>query len=109
MTELTSKSCIPCSSGALPLAETDRRAMLEQLSDHWRIVEGHHLERSYLFADFKQALAFTNQLGALAEAEGHHPDIHLSWGKVLVTIWTHKIDGLTQSDFVLAAKIDALA
>jgi 4a-hydroxytetrahydrobiopterin dehydratase len=74
----------------------------------WNVVDGHHLEREFAFPNFQQALDFTNQVGALAEAEGHHPDIYLAWGKVGIKIWTHKIDGLTESDFVLAAKIDGL-
>jgi 4a-hydroxytetrahydrobiopterin dehydratase len=72
----------------------------------WRVVNEHHLERTFTFPNFRTALAFTNRVGELAEQQGHHPDIHLAWGKVTVTIWTHKIDGLTESDFVLAAKID---
>ena len=73
----------------------------------WQVVDGHHLEKTYRFADFGEALAFTNRIGAVAERQGHHPDIHLTWGKVGVSIWTHKIDGLTESDFILAAKFDA--
>jgi 4a-hydroxytetrahydrobiopterin dehydratase len=78
------------------------------LGGGWEIVGEHHLEKGYAFPDFAGALDFTNRVGAIAEQQGHHPDILLSWGKVRVTIWTHKIDGLTRSDFVLAAKIDAL-
>lgn len=74
----------------------------------WDIVDEHHLERQFSFPDFQSALDFTNAVGALAEAEGHHPDIYLAWGKVGIKIWTHKINGLTTSDFVLAAKIDGL-
>lgn len=80
----------------------------EQLEGDWTLVDEHHLEKTFTFSNFRQALDFTNQVGALAEAEGHHPDIHLAWGKVKLTIWTHKIDGLTESDFILAAKVDAL-
>lgn len=72
------------------------------------MVDGHHVEREFSFPNFVQALAFTNKVGELAETEGHHPDIYLAWGKVGIKIWTHKIDGLTESDFVLAAKIDRL-
>ncbi len=72
----------------------------------WRVVDGHHLEKSYEFPDFRQALDFTNQDGELAEEQNHHPDLFLAWGKVKVSIWTHKIDGLTESDFVFAAKAD---
>lgn len=81
---------------------------LKQLGGGWKVVEEHHLEKEYLFSDFKQALAFVNRAGAIAEEEGHHPDMLLSYGKVKVQIWTHKIDGLTESDFILAAKYDNL-
>lgn len=82
--------------------------LLKGLGRAWRVVKGHHLEKEFKFKDFKQALAFTNRVGALAEEQGHHPDIHLAWGKVRVTIWTHAIDGLTENDFVLAAKIEGI-
>jgi len=72
------------------------------------VINNHHLERHFKFPDFKTALDFVNKVGDVAEEQGHHPDIHLSWGKVHVTIWTHKIDGLTESDFIFAAKIDRL-
>lgn len=75
----------------------------------WNVVDGHHLEKSWSFPDFASGLAFTNKVGALAEAEGHHPDIHLAWGKVRLTLWTHTVDGLTSRDYDLAAKIDALS
>jgi 4a-hydroxytetrahydrobiopterin dehydratase len=74
----------------------------------WRVVDDHHLDKEYRFPDFVAALAFVNRVGEEAERQAHHPDLHLAWGKVRVTIWTHKIDGLTESDFVLAAKIDRL-
>ncbi len=108
MSDLASKQCIPCRGGVPPLAGTEREALLKELGNGWRAVEGHHLEKEYSFPDFKSALAFTNRVGELAEREGHHPDIYLAWGKVRITIFTHKIDGLTESDFVLAAKIERL-
>jgi 4a-hydroxytetrahydrobiopterin dehydratase len=74
--------------------------------ENWHVISGHHIEREFKFLDFKTALNFTNKVGAIAEEQGHHPDIYLAWGKVAVKIWTHKIDGLTESDFILAAKID---
>ncbi|HNA61976.1 MAG TPA: 4a-hydroxytetrahydrobiopterin dehydratase [Rhabdochlamydiaceae bacterium] len=80
----------------------------KELKPGWKVVDEHHLEKEYRFADFKSALAFTNRVGVLAEEEGHHPDILLSWGKVVIQLWTHKINGLSESDFILAAKIDAL-
>ena len=82
--------------------------LTEELGGGWRVVAEHHLEKEYLFKNFRQALAFTNRVGELAEAQGHHPDIYLGWGKVKLTIWTHKVNGLTESDFVLAAKADKL-
>ena len=84
----------------------EAQRFLERLDDAWQVVETHHLERDYDFPDFMSALEFTNEIGTIAEEQGHHPDIHLSWGRVGVEIWTHKIDGLTESDFVLAAKFD---
>jgi len=72
------------------------------------VVDEQHLEKEYRFKDFRTALTFTNRIGELAEAQGHHPDIYLSWGKVRLAIWTHKINGLTESDFILAAKADIL-
>ncbi|MDH3298338.1 MAG: 4a-hydroxytetrahydrobiopterin dehydratase [Gemmatimonadota bacterium] len=106
MTDLAAKTCVPCHGGVPPLSGDALASLLSQLDGDWRVVEGHHLRREYSFADFASALAFTNQVGALAEAEGHHPDVHLAWGRVAIDIWTHKIDGLTESDFVLAAKIE---
>lgn len=81
---------------------------LKELKQGWKVVDEHHLEKEYRFTDFKSALAFTNRVGGLAEEEGHHPDILLSWGKVVIQLWTHKINGLSESDFILASKIDAL-
>jgi 4a-hydroxytetrahydrobiopterin dehydratase len=78
------------------------------LDSAWQVAGEHHLQREFNFKDFRDALTFTNRVGELAEEQGHHPDIFLTWGKAKVTIWTHKIDGLTESDFILAAKIDSL-
>ena len=107
MSELAEKSCVPCRGGVPPLGGAELSILTAQVAG-WSVVGDHHLEREFGFTDFKNALDFTNRVGALAEAEGHHPDIYLAWGKVGVKIWTHKIDGLTESDFVLAAKIDRL-
>jgi 4a-hydroxytetrahydrobiopterin dehydratase len=102
---LAEKDCIPCrgDTPALPTVEIDR--LLTELRG-WQVIRGHHLTKEYTFDDFAQALAFTNQVGAIAEEQGHHPDIHLAWGRVRLEIWTHAIDGLTESDFILAAKVD---
>ena len=107
MSELAEKTCIPCRGGVPPLTTDQIRPLQPQVRE-WKVVNGHHLERQFAFPDFKSALAFVDHVGALAEEQGHHPDIFLAWGKVGVTIWTHKIDGLTESDFILAAKIDRL-
>jgi 4a-hydroxytetrahydrobiopterin dehydratase len=105
---LASEKCEPCHGGVPKLETADIDELLEKLGDAgWRVIAGHHLEREFTFADFAQALAFTNAIGAVAEEEGHHPDIHLGWGRVKVEIWTHAVDGLTRADFVLAAKLDA--
>ncbi len=105
---MAEKECLPCKGGMPPLGGKALSDLSAQLGGGWKAVNGHHLEKEYKFKDFREALAFTNKVGALAEAQGHHPDIYLAWGKVKLTIWTHKIDGLTESDFVLAAKADAL-
>jgi 4a-hydroxytetrahydrobiopterin dehydratase len=108
MSALAEKDCIPCKGGVAALKGTDLSNLAGQLKPGWRVVQEHHLEKEYTFDDFREALAFTNKVGELAEAQGHHPDIYLSWGKVKLVIWTHKIDGLTESDFILAAKADEL-
>ena len=109
MSGLAQKECVPCKGGVPPLNADQRAPLLKELGGGWEVVDGHHLEKRYTFPDFRQALAFTNRVGELAEAQGHHPDIHLAWGQVRLTIWTHKIDGLTESDFVFAAKAERLA
>jgi 4a-hydroxytetrahydrobiopterin dehydratase len=108
MSDLAQKQCVACKGGVPPLAGNDLALLKEQLDTGWRIVNEHHLEREFKFPDFRLALEFTNRVGALAEAQNHHPDIYLAWGKVKLTLWTHKIDGLTESDFVFAAKVDQL-
>jgi len=108
MSELASRECVPCKGGVPPLEGETLRVLLRLLGGGWRTVHDHHLEKEFVFPDFRSALEFTDDIGELSERQGHHPDIHLAWGKVRVEIWTHKIDGLTESDFVLAAKIDQL-
>ena len=104
--ELAAEECVPCRGGVPPLQGEALHVLSTRLGPGWVVHAEHHLEKEFGFPDFAEALAFTNRAGAVAEAEGHHPDILLAWGRVVVTIWTHKIDGLTRSDFVLAAKID---
>ena len=104
--DLASKQCIPCKGNTPRLKGESLEKLHHQLDDGWTIVDEHHLEREYKFKNFRQALDFTNRVGELAEQQGHHPDIYLSWGRVKLVIWTHKINGLTESDFIFAAKVD---
>jgi 4a-hydroxytetrahydrobiopterin dehydratase len=104
---LSARHCVPCRGGVPPL-QGEALEKMKALLPGWDVVDEHHLWKSFRFADFRTALDFVNRAGGVAEAEGHHPDLFLSWGKVDVKIWTHKIDGLTESDFVLAAKIGEL-
>ena len=108
MSELAKMECVPCRGDVPALKGEDLKLIQERLGGGWNVVEEHHLQREFTFADFATALAFTNAIGAIAEQQGHHPDICLGWGYVKVTIYTHKIDGLTESDFILAAKFSAL-
>ena len=104
--ELADNKCVACRGGTPPMERARIDDMLTQLADGWELNDAGHLERLYKFEDFAGALAFVNKVGAIAEAEGHHPDIYLAWGKCNVEIWTHKIKGLTESDFFMAAKAD---
>ncbi|HWV98877.1 MAG TPA: 4a-hydroxytetrahydrobiopterin dehydratase [Candidatus Acidoferrum sp.] len=108
MTALDEKECVPCKGDVPPLKGEELARMARQLGAAWQVLNEHHLEREYKFKNFRDALDFTNKVGELAEAQGHHPDIYLAWGKVKLTLWTHKIDGLTESDFIFAAKADKL-
>ncbi|MGH9327848.1 MAG: 4a-hydroxytetrahydrobiopterin dehydratase [Terriglobia bacterium] len=107
MSTLASKTCVPCRGGVPPLAGAELQNLLSQVRD-WRLMEERYLQKAYAFPDFMKALAFVNRVGELAEQQGHHPDLFLTWGKVEIKIWTHKINGLSESDFILAAKIDEL-
>jgi 4a-hydroxytetrahydrobiopterin dehydratase len=103
---LADNKCVPCRGGVPPMERSKAEEMLKQLDRGWQLNKDGHLERLYTFKDFAQALEFVNKVGAVAEAEAHHPDLYLTWGKCKVEIWTHKISGLTESDFYLAAKVD---
>ena len=107
MSELASRECVPCRGGVPPLKGEQLQKLSGELSE-WSVVSEHHLRKVFKLRDFGEALAFVNRVGGLAEEQGHHPDICFGWGRVEITIWTHKIDGLTESDFILAAKIDRL-
>ena len=107
MADLAERECVPCRGGVPPMKGEEIEKLLQQL-EGWQVIDEHHLQKIYRFKDFRESLEFVNRVGNLAEQQGHHPDICFGWGKAEVTIWTHKIDGLSESDFVLAAKIDKL-
>ena len=107
MNELASRECVPCRGGVPPLKGEEIKKLLSQV-EGWEVVNEHHLIKTYKFKDFREAQVFVGRVGNLAEDQGHHPDICFGWGRAEITIWTHKIDGLTESDFILAAKINEL-
>ncbi len=109
MTELTDKTCGACADAEESFSADEIAEYTPRIDDDWDVVNNHHLERSFDFDNFQQALDFVNEVGALAENEGHHPDLYLTWGEARVKIWTHSVDGLTEADFVFAAKTDAIA
>ena len=109
LVSLKDKRCIPCEGGIPPLKSEEIIPLIQQIKDDWTVIADHHIEREFKFSDFQNALDFVNHAGKICEDEGHHADFELSWGRVKVMIWTHKIDGLTESDFFLAAKIDDIS
>ena len=108
MNDLINKNCVPCQGGILALKEGEIKKYLSEIKD-WHVIDNHHIEKTFEFPDFASALSFVNEVGALAEKEGHHPNISFTWGKVKLSIWTHKIDGLQENDFILASKVDRLS
>ena len=108
MSDLARKECIPCKGGVPPMGVEEAGAMLVQVISDWELIDQHHLERVWSFDNFESALEFVNTAGAICEEQGHHADFELGWGRVKAMIWTHKINGLTESDFVLAAKFDEI-
>ena len=108
MADLASRECVPCRGGVPPLKGEEITKLLTQVDD-WEVVNEHHLKKEFRFSNFRESQDFVNRVGDLAEGQGHHPDICFGWGRAEITIWTHKIDGLTESDFILAAKIDKVA
>jgi 4a-hydroxytetrahydrobiopterin dehydratase len=107
MSELASKTCVPCKGGTPPLKGEELEGLRRHVPD-WEVVKEHHLHRRFRFKNFRESLSFVNRVGELAEEQGHHPDIGFGWGYAEISVWTHKIDGLTESDFIFAAKVDAL-
>ncbi|HOM13283.1 MAG TPA: 4a-hydroxytetrahydrobiopterin dehydratase [Rubrivivax sp.] len=105
-TSLADQSCVPCRGGVPPMPPQRANELLRELDGGWRLNADAHLEREYRFEDFKQAMAFANKVADIAEAQGHHPDLAVAWGRCKLEIWTHKIHGLTESDFYFAAKAE---
>lgn len=103
---LADQNCVPCKGGVPPMDRDRAEELLGELDDGWKLNGEGHLERTYEFSNFVDAMAFANRVGEIAEEQAHHPDLHVAWGKCTVEIWTHKIQGLTESDFVFAAKAD---
>jgi 4a-hydroxytetrahydrobiopterin dehydratase len=108
MNDLASRECVPCRGGMPPMRGDEIKEFSDELGGEWEVIAEHHLQRRYEFKNFLEAQGFVQQVGELAEEQGHHPDICFGWGYAEIKIWTHKIDGLSESDFILAAKIDAL-
>lgn len=108
MTDLTQKKCIPCEVGGLPLTFDEAQALLAQAPQWSLAADGKRISKAFTFKDFAGAMQFAGKVGEIAEMEGHHPDLHISWGKVVVELWTHAVDGLSENDFILAAKIDRI-
>lgn len=105
-TELAKNACVPCKGGVPPLEGDALERLHQELNSDWNLVEGHHLEKAYTFDGYRPAVDFANVVADIADDQDHHPNILLEYGKVTVTIWTHKIDGLTESDFYFAAKTE---
>ena len=103
---LADQTCVPCKGGVPPLDEARAEELLGELDEGWALNADGHLERTYSFSNFVEAIGFANRVGDLAEEQNHHPDLHVAWGRCTVEIWTHKIHGLTESDFYFAAKAD---
>jgi 4a-hydroxytetrahydrobiopterin dehydratase len=106
--DLSNKSCVPCRGGVPPLNAQEIESYRKQVGTSWKVNSQGHLHKEFIFDDFMGAMNLANKIAVVAEKEGHHPDLTIAWGKCTVEIWTHKINGLTESDFILAAKIDQL-
>ena len=108
MSNLANRECVPCKGGVPPMTVQEAEVMKSGVNSDWDVIDGHHLARVWTFRDFESALDFVNAAGAICEQQGHHADFEFGWGRVKALIWTHKIDGLTESDFILAAKFDEI-
>lgn len=105
--ELAKRDCIPCKGGVPPLKGEHLAKFAQLLGHDWVVVEEHHLEKEYQFSNWEKAMTLANKVSEIAEEQNHHPDLYVTWGKCKVAIWTHKIEGLTESDFIFAAKVES--
>jgi 4a-hydroxytetrahydrobiopterin dehydratase len=108
MSDLSSMECVPCRGGVPPLVGDELKGWHEKLANEWQLIEGHHISKLFEFSSFVKSIEFTNAMADLSESVGHHPVILINFKKVTVDVWTHKIDGLTDADFIFAAKIDEI-
>ncbi len=106
--DLVSKKCVPCWSGTPPLKKAEIEKYLSELKTHWEVIEGSKIRKKFIFKNFKEAMQFVNKIADIAEEEQHHPDIYIFYSKVTIELWTHAIGGLSENDFILAAKIEEL-
>jgi 4a-hydroxytetrahydrobiopterin dehydratase len=104
--DLQTKKCVPCEGGTPPLTPEEIQNYHNQIDAAWHVVEDKKIQREYTFKDFKEAMKFVNAVAEIAESEGHHPDIHISYNHVRIVLWTHAVGGLTENDFILASKVD---
>jgi len=108
MSDLAQKTCVACEGGTPPLTPEQIQQLLPQVND-WQVLENKHIEKNFTFKDFKELMQFVNRVADVAEAEGHHPDLHIFYNKLRIELWTHAVKGLSENDFILAAKIDELS
>src|SRR3989344_7962667 len=105
---LSDKKCVACEGGTPPLEAEKVKECMAELAGGWDIIDGKKIKKEFKFEDFKEAMAFVNKVAEIAESEGHHPDIHIFYNKVEIELWTHAVGGLSENDFIMAAKIDGL-
>lgn len=106
--DLSEKKCKPCEGGTPPLTPDEIAEYSTHIKKDWKIIDNHKLEKEYAFVNFKHTMDFVNKVANLAEDEGHHPDMHVHYGKVVIELWTHAVNGLSENDFIMAYKIDKI-
>ena len=106
--DLSTKKCVPCEGGILPLNETEISEYKKQISESWIVIENNKLSKEFFFVSYRHTIDFVIKVASIAEEEGHHPVLHIYFGRAVVDLWTHSISGLSENDFILAAKIDKI-